>query len=343
MSGVFPNQLLAGPRGRRLLLELACARNPKLEELMFSSLVGGLDASGRARVVVELARSTALIEQHQPNELDLMNALTESVNRAIYWQEPDIEDQLLAEPQIIAALRPLATAVAWYAPEWWTDSMAPGQKRMQDPQSSSLELQESWQAGAGVRQWYTHAVTEETRAQTFIPDPAANYTGMWWSTPAHPWIPATTRVIDGLGPVALWAREDSTTPEYAVTYPVSLIGPCRVLEITNVQDYVRLVEAYPLRMTRSRFHDWYRVTGSVEEWYIPHWGLIAKEYEAVHLTTAAYLEIATRRIPVLDGATMMAGWSPDVTFWVGNCAVLGGRPEEWRHELAGSTNLWLAA
>lgn len=325
------------------MLELACARNPKLEELMFSSLIGGLDSTGRARVVVELARSTALIEQQPPSEIDLMRALTETVNRALYWQEPDTEDQLLAEPQIVAALRPLATAVAWFAPEWWTDTMATGQQRMQDPTTPSLEYQEMWQAGAGVRQWYAHAVGEETHAQTYIPDPQANYTGMWWSTPAHQSVPATTRVVDGLGPVSLWAREDTATPEYAVTYPISLIGPCRVLEISSAQDYVRLVENYPLRMTRSRFHDWYRVTGAVDEWYIPHWGLIAKDFEAVHLTTAAYLEIATRRIPVLDGATMMAGWSPDVTFWVGNCAVLGGAPEEWRHESAGSKEHWLAA
>ncbi|WP_377466659.1 hypothetical protein [Populibacterium corticicola] len=334
---------MAGPRGRRLLLEIACARNPKLEELMFSNLIEPLDSTGRARVVVEFARSTALLEKEPTTQLELLLALRESVDRAMYWQAPDAEDKLLAQPQVASALRPLAVAVSPYCPDWWVDAMAPGQQRVQPANSPSIEYQEAWQAGAGVRQWYSQAIADETAAQTYIPDPAANYTGMWWSTPAHYSVPATTRVLDGLGPVALWAQEDTQTPQYAVSYPISLIGPCRVLEITSAHDYARLVEKYPMRMTRSRFHDWYRVTGSVDEWYIPHWGLIAKDYEAVHLTTAAYLEGATKRIPISGGSTLMAGWSPDVTYWVGNCAVLGGRPEEWQLAAQGSNNLWLAA
>ncbi|WP_435299049.1 hypothetical protein [Timonella sp. A28] len=343
MNGIFPNQLLSGPRGRRLILELACARNEKLEELMFANVMNELDSGGRARIVVELARSTAQIEQSPPDEFELLLALRESVSRAMYWQAPDTEDELLAHPSIVAALRPLAAILAPLCPTWWTSPMAPGQRRIQDPEGMDLDSNASWQAGAGIRQWYQAALAEELHSQDFIPDPQANYTGMWWSTPAHPSIPATTQVLGELGPVALWAQEDQINADYAVSYPISLIGPCRVLEIATAQDYVNLVEKYPLRMTRSRLHDWYRVTGVSDEWFIPHWGLIAKEYEAVHLTTAGYLETATRRLQVAGGSTMLAGWSPDVTYWIGNCAVAGGRPEEWQHTKGGTTNLWLAA
>lgn len=343
MDGVYPNRLLAGPRGRRLLLELACMRNPNLEELMFDNLVHTLDPGGRSRVVVEIARATAYLEVTPPTELELLVALRESVSRAMYWQEPDAEDQLLSSQQMSAALRPLASVVAESSPEWWTATMGPGQHRLQSLTGPTMEYQEAWQAGAGIRQWYAQSVDEETRSQAFIPDPSLNYTGMWWSTPIHYSVPATTRVLGDFGPVALWTQEDKVDCDNASSYPISLIGPCRVLEITSAQDYARLVEQYPLRMTRSRFHDWYRVTGSVDEWYIPHWGLIAKDYEAVHLTTAAYLEGATKRIPIAGGSTMMAGWSPDVTFWVGNCAVLGGPPVQWLHTPYGNQELWLAA
>ncbi|WP_019147164.1 hypothetical protein [Timonella senegalensis] len=343
MSGLFPNQLLSGPRGRRLLLELACARNQTLEELMYVNYVSELTAGDRARVVVELARATAQLEQSPPNEFELLLALRESTARAMYWQEPDSEDKLLAQPTIISALRPLAAILAPFSPSWWTSPMGAGQRRIQDAGGIDLNQNEAWQAGAGVRQWYQMAMAEERHSEDFIPDPRANYTGMWWSTPSHPSVPVTTQLIDGLGPVGLWTQEDQIQSEFAVTYPITLIGPCRVLEITNTQDYINLVERYPLRMTRSRLHDWYRVTGATDEWFIPHWGLIAKDYEAVHLTTAAYLETATRRLPVMGGSTMLAGWSPDVTYWVGNSAVLGGRAEEWQHQRGEATDHWLAA
>ena len=343
MSGLFPNQLLSGPRGRRLLLELACARNATLEELMFTNYMGALTAGDKARVIVGLARATAQLEQSPPNEFELLLALRESTSRAMYWQEPDAEDKLLADHSVTAALRPLAAVLAPMCPDWWTAPMAKGQRRMQDLNGLDLNRNEAWQAGAGVRQWYQMALAEERHSQDFIPDPTANYTGMWWSTPSHPSVPATTRCLDELGPVALWSQEDPVQSEYAVSYPIQLIGPARVLEIGSAQDYINLVERFPLRMTNSRLHDWYRVTGVTDEWFIPHWGLIAKEYEAVHLTTAAYIETATRRLPISHGSTMLAGWSPDVTYWVGNCAVLGGRAEEWQHQRGEATDHWLAA
>lgn len=343
MSGLLPNRLFAGPRGRRLLLEIACVRNPQLEELMYANLVSRLDSNGESRVIVELARATALLEQYPPTEYELLGALQETVSRAMYWQAPDPEDQLFAQPRMASALKTVAEVVAQHAPRWWTEPLANEQFRVQAIPGPSMEQHEAWQAGAGVRKWYAQTVQDEIAAQSNIPDPSANYTGSWWSTPAHFSVPTTTRMLGDLGPVGLWAQEDSAASKHAVAYPVMLIGASRILEINSAHDYARLVEAFPLRVTWSRYHDWYRASGSVDEWFIPHWGLIAKEYEGVHLTTAAYLEGATKRIPVSGGSTMIAGWSPDVTIWTGNCAVLGGAPTEWTQAQDGSREFWLAA
>ncbi|WP_157544253.1 hypothetical protein [Jonesia quinghaiensis] len=343
MSGVYSSQLLSGPRGRRLLLELASSRNEVLEKLLIQSVAGGLDSHIRAQVIVELGRSVAAVEAEPPNEYELLLALRETVASAQYWQSPDIEDALLSQQSVAAALRPLAKAVAEVVPQWWSSDMGGQQRRVQEETAIPFSDPAAWEAAAGVQQWYRRAMAEELHSQQHDTDPEAEISGMWWSTPAHEAVPATTRSLGDLGPVGLWAQEDMSVSQHAVTWPIEIVGPSKVLEIRSAADYVKLVERYPLRMTRSRLHDWYRVTGSVDEWFIPHWGLIAKEYEAVHLSAVAYLETATRRLPIAGGSTMLAGWSPDVTYWIGNCVVGGSSPQEWEHKAVGNGDLWLAA
>ncbi|WP_454858475.1 hypothetical protein [Promicromonospora soli] len=78
-------------------------------------------------------------------------------------------------------------------------------------------------------------------------------------------------------------------------------------------------------MTAQKRHDWYRTTGRVERWVIPDWSILALEYDAVHLTAAAYLAAAGTAIPVDRGTcSVIAGWNPDETYWLTGVA----RPEE---------------
>ena len=50
---------------------------------------------------------------------------------------------------------------------------------------------------------------------------------------------------------------------------------------------------------------------------VPDWAAVVETYDAVHLTTAAYLAGATRALAVdAETATMIAGWGPDATQWL---------------------------
>lgn len=341
MNGIYSHQLLAGPRGRRLLLELACLRNVELEALMYAHVSQGLDAAGRVKVIVELARSASTFESQPPSTRELVQALGETTRAAKYWQGADAEDQLLALDPIKNALRKLSQVVSENAPDWWSERAATPQFRLQSPHMEPLADPGLWHPSAGIRDWYTNTVAEERQLAATEVQP--DYTGMWWSTPAHPSVPFTTRNLGQDGPVGLWAQEDHPAMDNAVVYSVEAHDDSKVLEIASVHDYSALVEQYPLRLTASRNSDWYRVTGQHEEWFIPHWGLIAQEYDAVHLTVATYLEGATKRIGLRNGATMIAGWSPDATYWLTNKLHRADDGSQWNHHRVDTQEIWLAA
>ncbi|WP_238072578.1 hypothetical protein [Rhodococcus zopfii] len=93
-----------------------------------------------------------------------------------------------------------------------------------------------------------------------------------------------------------------------------------------------LVDAYPLAVPASRRSDWYEATGQHLNWYLPDWATVAVDYDAVHLTVLGYLTTPGLAIPLTahPGASVLAGWDPDATFWLDPRLVrVGGRPVEW--------------
>lgn len=118
---------------------------------------------------------------------------------------------------------------------------------------------------------------------------------------------------------ALELVEDSLGWEAATVIPVR--GAGRILEIASAHDWAALCCRFPREVTASRRHDWFRVTGRDGRWLIPDWPRVAREWDAVHLTTLGYLEAATRLIEIDDEyATVLAGWEPDLTLWLTDCA-----------------------
>jgi hypothetical protein len=93
-----------------------------------------------------------------------------------------------------------------------------------------------------------------------------------------------------------------------------------------MQPYSR-VRSATLDVTRSRRHDWWRVTGSSGRWLIPDLTAAAADYGAVHVSVIGYLTTAGRALPVGDARTMLAGWNPDETWWLGD-VLSGSRPAE---------------
>lgn len=141
----------------------------------------------------------------------------------------------------------------------------------------------------------------------------------------------TTRDLGAPGPVRLRLVEDAFGWERALVAPVAVPDDARVVEIGGPAAWADLCREYPLEVTASRRHDWYRATGRGDgRWLQPDWTSVAAEVDAVHVTVAGYLTTAGRAVPVEDGVmTVLAGWDPDATSRLRDVVAIGPA-HEWR-------------
>jgi len=265
----------------------------------------------------------------------LVDPVDETVSHAMYWQPPQGEEALTADPAVTDVLRPVAAAVAAApATAWWTSGVDlnllrytswPGQEAAPGPLVTG--------ARERLNRWRDETLADERDAARNRPaDPAAPFSGRWWSTPAMAALVTTTRPLRGLGSVELVWDEDSLGPRDASVWTLAPAQPPRVWEIDGPEAWVRLVGRYPLDVTSSRRHDWYRTTGRAGAWRIPDWAAVAADWDAVHLSVGGYLTAATRPLAVGDGkaATVLAGWNPDQTWWLTDVLTAHPAPETWR-------------
>jgi hypothetical protein len=335
--------LLAGPRGRRLCLEFALRSDEsgpsELDELrtavfyaayetaskqgtaiaVYSSETGGEPPTFPSVSPAEVARLLDGVDVPEPTDAALMLALRTAVDTARYWQDPDGEDVLADTPDVRRSLRRIAEAIAASssAARW----------------TASIDLTEQWEVafdssvGAArlkasaarerLENWHAEAVEEEDRAQRERPqDPAAMWGGTWWSAPVF-LATSSTRAVSGIGPLGLWLVEDALGWETAAVERVRVLNPMSVYEIDGPEAWAELCRRYPLNVTASRRHDWFRTTGRAGEWIIPDWSRVTEDFGGVHLSVAGYLTGAGIAIAVDDErASLIAGWDPDKTVWL---------------------------
>ena len=107
---------VAGPRGRRLCFSAVAGRRFTWP-----------GASPRAIVDLLQDREDEVAALAGWGEAALLEPLADSVDRAMYWQEPDEIDQALAAAEVGPALLPAARALA-SAPgsQWWSSPVALG-------------------------------------------------------------------------------------------------------------------------------------------------------------------------------------------------------------------------
>lgn len=345
-----PDILLAGPRGRRLCLEIAglAAEVPEVAEATEAAEASAASAytstafyaahsmapeSGRSSVLfgpganVPPPRPTAddaakLLDAVPLPVLTqelLLSALAATVNSARYWQEPDGDDALAASATMRRALHRFAEhLLASPLTNWWTAPLDPTAQWevtfFDDEPRPPLELTN---AADTLAQWRPDTIAEETRASKERPaDPAANWGGQWWSMPPAA-LTHSTRTMQGHGPVGLWLVEDGFGQQEAIAAKLEIAPGVRVFEIESPEAWAQLCREHSLEVTASKRHDWYRTTGRHGKWLIPDWALLKEKYDAVHLTMGAYLSTAGRAIPVdAEFSTVLAGWDPDATFWL---------------------------
>ena len=241
-------------------------------------------------------------------------ALERSVDSARYWQEPDGEDVLAGLPVITAAMHPVgeqlmaAPGIQWWGQPRRVEQWAIDWRSADDPAPLPKN------PGQTLMEWArTERAGEERAARERPRDPRANFSGTWWSIP-HGLVHTVGQV-----PAALGLVEDSLGWERATTVPVR--GAGRTLEIRTAADWISLCRRFPLEVTASRRHDWFRATGRQGRWVIPDWEKVAGDWDAAHLTVLGYLNGATRALQVdAETATVIAGWAPDSTIWLTDVA-----------------------
>jgi hypothetical protein len=335
-----PVALLAGPHGRRLCLEFVLKRTwdsessdaHELRQAIFFAAYDLDPGRGTSRVLFgpgpeqfpqptpspeEVARLLDTVPLAEPSEGAMLLSLTAAVDGARYWQEPDGEDLLAVAPALHAALARIATSiVASPHARWWATPLDSEQWAITFVEADAPHPAAKNGVRHTLEQWRAAQLEEETTAKRERPtDPRARWSGTWWSTPPAA-LTRTTRSLDGWGPVGLRLIEDGFGWESATAEQIVVPRDARVYEIDGPTAWANLCRRYPLEVTASRRHDWYRATGRIGRWAIPDWTQVQHDIDAVHLSAGGYLTTSGRAIAVQDDlATVLAGWNPDQTYW----------------------------
>ena len=322
--------LLSGPRGRRLLWSLL---DPG-EYAGWGWVWDGAGAGDLTGLTDELAACVARTDLDSivthADELALLAALVHPVEIAAYWQEPDDEDLALADPAVREVLLPMAQAVtAAPAARWWPSPVASDRQQYVEWVSEHDHSPALTGTAAEIASWQSAMAEDERPARKRPEDPSASWSGYRWSTPSPSGLPSTTRSLPGLGAVGLALVEDGLGWREAHCWPVEQRPDARIYEISGPAQWTDLVGHYPLDVTKSRRHDWWRATGWAGTWLIPDFAAVAQDYDAIHLSIAAYLATAGQALPVGDARTVLAGWDPDQTYWLTDILTLAGPATTW--------------
>lgn len=345
------SRLLEGPRGRQMCLELALAVERRtwpadaretvgaLADAVFRAAIGqpgvvlyrsadgdgdrnggGADVEPVATEVEDLVEALAGVPVEVTDPRTLPDALADVVSSARYWQEPDRIEALTADPRVVSLLEPWARHLV-QLPDvaWWADAVArEDQYAVWGPNADRTRERS---VEAALEDDRRDEIEEEQSSRRDRPrDPTAACSGWWWSVPVV--VESSTRTWPS-GPHAgepLAARclEDANFyPEDAAWARMTAPPSALVFEVRCAEDWAALCREHPLDVSASRRHDWYRCTGRVGDWVIPDWAGVAQTWQGVHLPVATYLELAGRALDVdATRASVIAGWSPDMTFWL---------------------------
>lgn len=329
--------VLASPRGRRACVEVAAVLDEDVRGALMTASSRPDDGDARSALTTALgaidAASVGALSEQVVTE-----CLSDAVSEARYWQEPDPEDVVLAHRDVTDALTPIAASLLTSdATSWWRSPVdLGGQRYVQWLDEYPTVPPQLVGSADRLARWRGETVKEEREAARERPtDPRLNISGTWWSTPPTDGLAHTSRARPWLGAMQLLLTEDAAGWGHARVWPLRPTGDVRVFEISGPEAWAALVEAYPLRLTASRRHDWWRTIGVDTEWLIPDWAAVANDYDAVHLTVVGYLTTPGTAIPVRGGASVLAGWNPDETYWLADVLEPAAEPVEWERRDTG--------
>lgn len=322
--------LLAGPRGRRFLLEFAVDDrlgtavhhasydlDPDRDRIAFyTASPGGSHTPPPDKPQVgpaEVAAAMAAAELPEPTFEMLQHCLVRSVDEAMYWQPPSGTDILLQTPEVLRALPRVADHVAASAETgWWTDEFDRHNQWDLTWLTANSYPGAAPPVGRVLAKWRQTTVARE-QEQLASPTESSGY---WWSDPPFH-VPFTTRQLADGTLAGLYFVEDTYGWDTARARRVTVGETARVYEISDSRAWAELCRRFPLDVSAQKRRDWRNTTGFQGGWLMPDYLQVAQHYDALHLSTRGYLETAGRAIPVDgDRACMLSGWAPERTYWL---------------------------
>jgi hypothetical protein len=340
-NGLTADALLAGPRGRSLcvnLLDDRLAPHGRRARRAWVNALNSVQTGRDERCASQLGDCVRIAGvSGVPFEGGaLLAGLSAAVDFASYCQEPDAEDRGFARQAACEAMRPVAAAVVAAAARladvhWWTEPVDAARQRCVQFLDETPLPEPALTGTTGLsRAWLADTRADELSARDGE-DPDAACADQWWSSPEHSRLPVTTRELASLGAVGLSMAENWVAQQSARCWPVAVRNDARIYEISGPDQWVELVDRYPLDVSRSRRHDWRRATGLSGRWLIPDYAAVAADWSAIHLSVAGYLTTAGIALRADGGAgTVLAGWDPDATWWLNDVLSFTGPAEDWR-------------
>jgi hypothetical protein len=261
---------------------------------------------------------------------DVFESLGHAVAFAAYWQEPMDADETDVPDEV---LRPAAERVLHSAGiDWWRTPLRLDEQwfvgRLHERERAERPVLDRTSAALDV--WRTDQASAARSMHGMLD--RDDVSGTWWSTPNAHGIPVTSRWLRDRGPAGMWLVEDELGWTGACCWPVAPTREPRVFEVHGPDDWALLARSHPFDVTDSRSPDWRRATGRSGRWVIPDWPAVARDYDAVHVSAWGWLTTAGRPVPVNGAASLLAGWSPDETYWLTDVLAVSGPPVEFEQD-----------
>jgi hypothetical protein len=271
----------------------------------------------------------AMVAEDEWRELDDLDELEllERLRRVTLGFGFGGEDEMVWALTDVArdALRPLAVALveSSAAAHWWDPVDRANQRHIQwndEPFPGGIEVAEA------IHECSAHERTEnEAGLARGVPTvPAGTRIGAhWWSAPSFTTLTSTTPSVSDIPALGLLSFVDVGRPwgeTQATIWSLEISASARVLEIVKPSDWQRLVEEHPRDVTGTHNGEWRYWGGETGPWRLPDWESAARHYDGVHVTIGGYLATNGLALSAADGFTVLAGWAPGETLWLGDVA-----------------------
>lgn len=296
--------------------------------------------------IAEIAQMIRTVPLPEATPELLRSALADSVDWAMYWQPPDAEDTLLADPRIIEALERVAEHVASTGIiQGWMAASTPENQWMITWAGEGTEGQ--WEPGlepahSQLKAWNRELVgNERSRKGDLREEMDTLASGRWWSDPPGG-LYRSFGTFDNGAPIGMLCVEDGMGWSAATVQRLRVDCRKPVFHINEPGHWAQLCLRYPLEVSATMRRNWCETTGRDGFWVQPDWQAVAGDYDGVHLGIDAYLAGAGEIIEVDAGrASLIAGWNPDQTYWFTDDVRCVGENLDWELGDEGLQHTWV--